>query len=254
MTQYKKTVDYFYWWLRLLKNSRTPFLLCLPAALFCQLSAASVNTSTILTEAATYLDTYLPTLIDARTQRFEFELQKISPRLKINRCDQPLSFDLMSNDIRQLHRSSIKVSCRQPKPWSFYLKATIKIYNQVVVSAQPVPRNTILQAEHLTVIERPATETRRGHYSDISALVGSRTQFNLRFQQVIAPHQIKPMVAIERGDRITILAKSSQISVKANGIALDSGQIGERIRVKNMGSNKVIRAIIHNKNMVITNF
>ena len=51
-------------------------------------------------------------------------------------------------------------------------------------------------------------------------------------------------ILVRRGDRISIRSHSGGISVRANAEALDNGRYGERIRVRNLQSAKVIEVTV----------
>ena len=49
---------------------------------------------------------------------------------------------------------------------------------------------------------------------------------------------------VEKGKAVIVIADNSRVSITVNAIALERGQIGDMVRVKNATSGKVLNAIV----------
>jgi flagella basal body P-ring formation protein FlgA len=49
---------------------------------------------------------------------------------------------------------------------------------------------------------------------------------------------------VEKGKAVLVVAHNSRLSITVNAIALEAGQVGDMIKVKNSTSGKVLNAIV----------
>jgi flagella basal body P-ring formation protein FlgA len=58
---------------------------------------------------------------------------------------------------------------------------------------------------------------------------------------------------VKRGQQVVLLAQTSSIIVKMSGKAMADGAAGEKIKVKNLSSDRVIEGIVTENGSVRTN-
>ena len=76
---------------------------------------------------------------------------------------------------------------------------------------------------------------------------------NLSKGTILTKHMIKSPMAIKRGQMVTLIAKNSVIEVRMEGKAMSKGAIGERIKVKNLKTNRIVEGIILDKHLINVN-
>jgi flagella basal body P-ring formation protein FlgA len=92
---------------------------------------------------------------------------------------------------------------------------------------------------------RPIRVSRAGVYaSKVSQAVGRSLKKNLSQGEAIVLNLLVEVPIIERGKSVTILVQSAGITVKAKGEALESGTLGNTIKVRNLASKTVLTAVI----------
>ena len=117
-----------------------------------------------------------------------------------------------------------------------YVEAKVK----VVVVKREVPNRAILRAEDLGFEERKLSKLPRGVIFELSEAVGRETKMSLRPGRPLLKSQIKVPPLIRRRQVVTIIARGKHLIVKAKGIALQDGNLNQRIKVKNISSKKII--------------
>jgi flagella basal body P-ring formation protein FlgA len=60
-------------------------------------------------------------------------------------------------------------------------------------------------------------------------------------------------MAITRGQTVTLIAKNAVIEVRAEGKAMTKGAIGDRIKVKNLKTKRIVEGVIINKHLINVN-
>lgn len=182
----------------------------------------------------------------------EILISSIDKRLKLKKCQTPLEFEIYGKQELK-GRITLKSSCIDAN-WFLYLGAEIKEFTQVVITAFAIPRNTHLMPKHLKLVKKNTGALHQGYFTKIENLIGAKTTRSIAAGALITPYSIKLQQLVTRGDKVTIIAKTSNLEVKMPGLALQSGNLGQQVRVKNSRSGREIQAIVIGKYQVSVDF
>jgi flagella basal body P-ring formation protein FlgA len=92
---------------------------------------------------------------------------------------------------------------------------------------------------------RPMRVNRAGIYaSRASQAAGRSLKKNLSQGEAIVLGLLVEAPIIERGKSVTVLVQSAGITVKTKGEALESGALGDEIKVRNLASKAVLTAVV----------
>ena len=171
------------------------------------------------------------------------EVGALDRRLRLPECDKPLSA-FLSPSSRNATRQSVGVRCEGNVPWSLYVPVTIDRPGQVVVTSRPVPRGQTVTDEDVRLAERDLGTLHRGYFTDLEQAIGQRTERDLPAEEVLVPGNVGKPNVIKRGAGVTILAADELLDVRMGGVALASGGLGERIRVRNASSKRELDAVV----------
>ncbi|MBX2808012.1 MAG: flagellar basal body P-ring formation protein FlgA [Cellvibrionaceae bacterium] len=164
----------------------------------------------------------------------------IDPRLKLARCDKPLT--LARGNLKIQRNVSIKVSCSDQ--WSLYVGNTITIERAVVVARAELPRLHILGEADLTDVKKNIFTLRGGYHTERSALLGQQLKRPVSTGAVVYNYLLQAPDIVKKGDRVTVISQRGALQVTAPGIALGNGSQGEKIRIENQRSSRIIQAKI----------
>lgn len=173
--------------------------------------------------------------------RYQVEINRLDPRLRLNACDQPLTAKLES-PAQPVGRATVRVSCDGSTPWSIFVPAQIQLYRDVLVASRPLQRNITLSAADLMLAERDVGVLNQGYLTSLEQAVGNRLNRNVQPDQVLPPSYVTPANVVRKGDQVVISAKNSSINVRMPGEALSDGALGAQIRVRNQSSGRVVKA------------
>lgn len=177
------------------------------------------------------------------------EVGTLDRRLRLPRCDQPLSA-FVSPASRNSSRQSVGVRCEGAVPWSLYVPVTIERPGQVVVTSRPVPRGQTITEEDVRLAERDLGTLHRGYLTDPAQAVGQRAERDLPADEALVPGKVGQPEVIKRGAAVTIMAADELLDVRVGGVALASGGMGERIRVRNASSKRELDAVVVGEGLV----
>lgn len=183
-----------------------------------------------------------------KKHRYDMEIGNLSPSLKLRQCSDDIQFEL-KRDVYQSPNNTIEAQCVSPS-WKLYIPITIDIYGPIVISKTSIPKNTLIRAHHLELKEQQINLTRYANYNAIKLVQGMRAKRNIRQGAVISPSSLEPPMLVARGDQVIISAESEVIAIQMKGEALNSGALGEQISVKNLSSDRIIRARVTERGKV----
>jgi len=130
----------------------------------------------------------------------------------------------------------------------------VEVYRDVLCTASALKRGHILTDADFVTVRRPLSRLRGKPVVSIKAAVGMALRRSVSAGQVVTESLLTPPVVVRRGDRVTILAKSPWLEIKAPGEARQNGAKGELIRVKNLMSKKEITAEVIDATTVAVRF
>jgi flagellar basal body P-ring formation protein FlgA len=188
---------------------------------------------------------------------------QIEPVISANRpfpaCGLPLDIAPVQSD----DWASLRVTCGDPSGWQRVIRTTALPRHQprvpgqgpvqqtvtAIVLTESLPRGTILQASHLG--EAPVGAA--GHsdlIQDIATATGRRLRSNLGAGQALLGRHLQPDTLVQRNRAVTIAMSAAPILIEAAGTALDDGQLGEVIRVRNASSARIMQVTVVGPNKV----
>ena len=92
-----------------------------------------------------------------------------------------------------------------------------------------------------------------GTFRKKSDLIGRKLKNNVSVGFALRSRHLEPNWVIKSGDKIDIVQNGNTFNVSVTGIALQNGQEGEKIKVRNISSEKVLVARVINEKKVSIN-
>lgn len=221
-------------------------LACVVLTLVCtpQVLSDTVSDSTALRQqVSAAIDQYLSELKGNRYTRMEADVQPLDTRLQLAECPVALAVEHYPKE-RIGGRITLMVSCETDNRWSVRIPANLQLYDMVVVAGNSIPMGTQLTGKELSLQEMDVAPLYRGYYRDISLVTGFVTKRPIPAGQVLSPITVNPANLVSKGETVAILAEGPGITIRALGVALTDGAMGDVIQVKNTKSNKVVEGRI----------
>lgn len=173
----------------------------------------------------------------------------LDARLSERACDSPLSFS--TNTTPPFNRQvTVKVKCDDISGWTQFVHVRIEELHPVIVTTQAINKGELVTSESISIEFKPKHFVRASNLDTKQYLVGSRSKRVIRAGTAIGLHHV---CMVCKGDNVTIYAKTRTLTIKTTGIALQDGNVGEQIRVKNQKSGKTISARVKDVESVEVN-
>ncbi|MEB0048236.1 MULTISPECIES: flagellar basal body P-ring formation chaperone FlgA [unclassified Pseudomonas] len=173
--------------------------------------------------------------------RYEIKVNQLDPRLRMPMCDKELTASLESPGT-PIGRVTVKVRCEGASPWTVFVPAQVRLFREVVTTTRPLKRTGIIEPGDVVMRERDISLINQGYFTSLDQAIGQKLTRPTVTDQVLTLVHLEQAEVISKGDQVVIIARSGTLSVRMPGEALSNGGLREQIRVKNLNSQRVIKA------------
>ncbi|GIU50262.1 flagella basal body P-ring formation protein FlgA [Shewanella sairae] len=167
--------------------------------------------------------------------------QSLDTRVNLPNCYPPITAEIASD--RAIRRNNtVKVSCKSPDlsyPWQIFLSVRADILYPVVVAKSTMGPGDLLSNSDIEIEYIDQTSLRGHQFEETQQVVGARLKRRVIPGQPIFANQL---CIICKGDSVSIYARSKNFQIKTVGEALQDGNVGDKIRIKNSHSHKNLDA------------
>ncbi len=203
-------------------------------------------------EIANTARTFIYDQMNVPGNNLEVSVNSIDRRLRLKACDQQLeAFSPGYGSRRGI--STVGVRCNSDQPWSIYVSVTVKVFKNVAVLKHTVPRNQLLTEADIVFEKTDVNRLSSGYFTNAQEITGKMLTQNLAPGTILSQYVLKAPMAIKNGQMVTLIAKNSVIEVRTEGKALSRGAIGDRIKVKNLKTKRIIEGVVLDNQLINVN-
>lgn len=178
-----------------------------------------------------------------RSDRIEVELPAPDPRQQIPVCAAPLETSVGRHN-GQGGRLSVRVDCRDQAPWARHVSVQVRVFRQVVVTTRNLARGEQLGASDIALEEVDISQSRGLLLQELSAAQGLELRRNVSSGSALSSDMLNAPLMVRRGDTVILTAERAGVSIRQQGTALQDGEAGRQIQVRNTRSNRVVQAVV----------
>ncbi len=212
-------------------------LLCFPLAAFANAQLEQQIRSHISAEVQTFARQ-----LGAKGQiKQELELTLPAGLDKQGRCSR-LEISRSNNQKAPWGRVSYSLNCKDNNSWQSRATAKVRVWLPVVVANQAIQKNQVLTEAMLGTRLTELTQSKLSIELQPQALVGMQTKRRIQAGQVISRHLLEHKLLVEKGSHVLIRVQTQGFEASTKGVALENGQLGQRIKVQNLSSGTVLEA------------
>lgn len=202
---------------------------------------ASATERQPLDEIREAVETFIEAGIDGPGRVSAVRIDRLDPRLRLTRCQAPLSV-WQPHGHASAGRLTLGVRCDEPSPWKVYVPVVLERQLAVVAVTRPVAPGHRLERADLVMRDTDVTRLRGDYFNDPDQVIGMEVRQSLNAGAVVGQRSVRAARLVARGQSLVIEASNGSIAVNMTGEALQDGREGQRIRVRNRSSQRVIEA------------
>lgn len=182
--------------------------------------------------------------------RIEVTSPALNVRLQLKACEQPLRA-IISDQAQARSRIAVAVQCPQAGGWTVRVPVRLKLFRAVLVTSRPLLRGDGISAADVHGEERDVTRLGYGYLENFQQIAGRSLSRAVARGTVLSPGTLGGRRMVRAGDHVQLLARLGGIEVRAEGVALGSGDNGARLRVRNASSGRVVDAMVSSPGVVV---
>lgn len=193
-------------------------------------------------EAATHEP--LATIRDAALQQArasapegaQLDTGRLDPRLQLADCPAPLAARTASDSGSAL---SVEVRC-DALGWKLFVPVTVRVQVPVLVANRALMRGETPSAADVRIETRERGSLGPAWIGSVDQLQGRVLVRPLAPGSLLVPGAFAASKTVQRGQSVTLISHSGSFQVRAQGKALADAATGDRVRVENLSSRKVV--------------
>jgi flagella basal body P-ring formation protein FlgA len=202
--------------------------------------AASQSPDSLRQAVVDFLNTQMES---SNEQDIEISVGRIDRRLTLAACQKPPQ-TFLAPGAKLQGKLTVGLRCNEPKPWTVYIPAQIRIYADVIAAAQPLRRGQEISAADVVSVRQELGRLQSGYFTKTDEVVGMILRQNLAAGHALTPKRLRPPILVHRGEKVTIVAAVGALKVKGKGEALRNAAQGELVSVRNSRSKRIVQGIV----------
>lgn len=176
-------------------------------------------------------------------------VESLDNRLRLQQCEKMLQ-TFSSSAANTVGSRTIGVKCPAATEWTVYVPVKVKVMKPVVVAAKPLSAHTTLTQADVRMQLMDIAELRQGFLESTAQIAGQQLRYPLTVGSVIPSRGLKQEKVVKRGEQIVLVAAAGTMEVRMNGTALEDASIGDKVRVRNSSSERVVEGIVYSPGIV----
>jgi flagellar basal body P-ring formation protein FlgA len=176
----------------------------------------------------------------------------------------PCDVDLTVAPRREGRWDAVNVSCAGTIPWSIVVRTSAHVpvgfglglgdadgeTTRVLVFRHTIRRGEVITADKLELVEMQSARA-QGTFSEIEPLIGRRMVQTLSAGVPVRERHLEMDWAVRANDPIVIETVTGEMVIAMAGVALEDGQAGDFIRVRNLRSGRVVVGMVTKEKKII---
>lgn len=173
----------------------------------------------------------------------EVSIGHLDPRLRLTHCGEKTSAFLPAGT-KLRGKLTVGIRCEGHKPWTLYIPANIKVYTDVITASQAISRGTVVTKNDIVSVRKEVSNFYSRYLTNPSQVIGKISKKSLYEGDIFTNRGLKAPLLVHNGEEVTIIASVGNIQVRSKGKAMKDAAKGEKVKVRNIRSKRLIEAVV----------
>ncbi len=187
--------------------------------------------------------------VPSSTGRIIAEAGPLDARLRLARCAAPLQAVATPPRLGQT-RVYVAVSCKSGAHWRINVPVDLAVEQPVLIVQTPIVRGAAIGPGQVRVERRRVPGLAQRYVTDLASLSHNVARRPLSAGEILTADVLSPELVIKRGQEIALLTDVAGISVRASGVALADASLNQRLRVRNLASQRIVEGQVESADTV----
>jgi flagellar basal body P-ring formation protein FlgA len=167
----------------------------------------------------------------------------LNARLHLAACPHALQTRLPNREGTP-SRVAVAISCNGSPGWTIQIPVQMQVFRQVLVTSHPLARGDMPGPADVHSEERDVARVGYGYIESLDQITGHSLARPLIAGAVLEPGDLNGRQTVRAGEQVALVADLDGIEVRTSGMALDGGDTGAHLRVRNENSGRIIDGIV----------
>jgi flagella basal body P-ring formation protein FlgA len=156
-------------------------------------------------------------------------------------CDRPLTADSPAG-ARPFGQTTVAVRCDGARGWTLYVPVRVEAQAPALRLVRDLPRGAVLAPQDLAPGQAPAGGG--SHVTDPALAIGKQLTRGLAAGSLLRGHHLTEQRLVQRGQTVLLRSGLRGLQVQMQGRVLSDGTRGQRVRVENTHSGRIVEGIV----------
>lgn len=154
----------------------------------------------------------------------------VDNRLSLAACAAPQAF--LPNGSRLWGRTSIGIRCTAPSPWTVYLRATVQVVAEYIVTTAPLAQGQTIGPDNISKVKGDLSNLPNGIITDASQVIGRVANISLAAGAPIRLDALRSNRVVQQGQIVRVVSTGPGFQITAEGRALTNANEGQIAQAK----------------------
>jgi len=126
----------------------------------------------------------------------------------------------------------------------------VRLFADLPVPVRNIKRHEVLTLDMFEMERFDITSQSEPLLTDLGVIDDCRAGSNLAAGKMVPLRRIQKIPDVENGETVTLIGASDLFEIRTKGLALQNGNVGESIRVKNIDSKKILNGVVASPGIV----
>ncbi len=164
------------------------------------------------------------------------------PRLRLPACSSPLRAIVPVSQAGQ-ERQLVQVACDSGPRWRVNIPTHVSVERVVMAARRPLPRGAAFKVDDFSLVRQVQSGTAADRVQSADNLHDRRLRRPVAAGTVLTYDMLEPELVIRRGQAVVLLARTGEFEIRSDGLAMQDARPGDRVRVQNLSSRRVVEGI-----------
>src|SRR5690242_15505528 len=145
----------------------------------------------------------------------------------------------LSPGSRAWGNTTVTVRCAAPSPWTVYVRATVKVISDYLVSAKPLAQGHVLGPADLTTRSGDLSQLPPGIVTNPERALGRSLVASLAPGKPLRQDLLRAQPAVIQNQSVKLVSSGHGFSVSTEGKALNNAEEGQQVQVRSASGSLV---------------
>ena len=121
-----------------------------------------------------------------------------------------------------------------------FIKAKVRIFKPIVVAQKNIAQGKIILTDNLSLENKEIYSLNGQYFYSLSNISGKQSKINIKSGRAIESWMLRNLPEVQKNDKILLIVTDKNVHVSVDGIAIQDGYLGDKIRIKRNGYAKLL--------------